>query len=227
MEKTRSGGIEFGAFASTARSTYAKAGASPSLARQNCRRVKVSLPLASRRSDRGLSDEMSELYLVISLFILAILGASFGYFEKRKSCSPSMSASVTAPFACTYSGLKKRTDFMRASCPPRLPSIDVSKYLAAGETTARARAISTSMLVRSELESRCVSDSVGAGTAERHGGDAPSSNASRRSPCYSNLDTRHAAVAAYLGLPVVSSCSSPLSSRPSSNLMRTSSLPFS
>ena len=54
-----------------------------------------------------------------------------------------MSASVTSPLDSTWSGLKKRTDFIRASCPPRLPWSDVSKYLAAGETSASARAMST------------------------------------------------------------------------------------
>eukprot|EP00966_Prymnesium_polylepis_P336348 7391539-Prymnesium_polylepis.2 len=84
-----------------------------------------------------------------------------------------MSASVTAPLAVTCSGLKKRVIFIRASCAPRLPSIEVSKYAAAGETTARARASSTSMSVRSELASRCVSEAVDTATAESVGDAAP------------------------------------------------------
>jgi len=98
-----------------------------------------------------------------------IFGASLGCFAQRKMESPSMSASVTAPLASTCIGLKKRTAFMRASWPPRLPSIVVSKYLAAGETTALARASSTATSVRSVLESRCVSDG---GTTESDGGAA-------------------------------------------------------
>ena len=61
-------------------------------------------------------------------------GMSLGCFEKRKIERPSMSAAVTGlPIA--WSGLKKRTAFMRASCPPRLPSIVVSQYLTAPAST--------------------------------------------------------------------------------------------
>eukprot|EP00966_Prymnesium_polylepis_P083979 1944218-Prymnesium_polylepis.1 len=126
MEKTRSGGIELGALLSTARRTHENAGTSASFARQKPISVKVSLPLASRRCGCGLSALTSALYLTISPFISWILGASLGCLEKRKSERPSMSASVTAPVASTCSGLNKRAAFMRASCPPRLPSIDFS-----------------------------------------------------------------------------------------------------
>eukprot|EP00966_Prymnesium_polylepis_P004653 106665-Prymnesium_polylepis.1 len=63
------------------------------------------------------------------------------------------------------------------------------------------------MSVRSELESRCVSQAVGSATADSIGGAAPSSNGSRRSPkegCIS-LDMGVVAVWAYSGLPLPSS----------------------
>ena len=54
MEKTRSGGMELGELVSTARSTWAHDGTLSELLHHHLPRSKVSLPLASLRSERGL-----------------------------------------------------------------------------------------------------------------------------------------------------------------------------
>ena len=134
MEKTRSGGTEFGEIVRTARNTNENAGRSASCARQKPPRSNEGVQGDTRWGNARFHDAVVLCNLLLHhlrqettrdgvdccsiqcvcgvwhkrLWRTSIFGAILGCLEKRKSWRPSISLASTFPLARTCLGLKKR-----------------------------------------------------------------------------------------------------------------------